>query len=89
MTAAQVALASLDAFVILTGSGVISNLLAGWLARWWTARQADIFRPYRKAGVASRVARLGRCEHLRVREICDDCNHNQWAKDYLGPEKGA
>jgi hypothetical protein len=70
MTAAQIALASLDAFVILTGSGVISNLLAGWLARWWTRRDYDrrdelVMHPF-----------VTRCEHLGLRESCDYCNTN-------------
>jgi len=35
VTSLQIALASLDAFVIVAGASVVGNLLAGRIQRWW------------------------------------------------------
>jgi len=81
VTALQIAVASLDAFVMVAAASVVGNLLAGWIARWWVARRQD--RALKRFVHANYIAALGvvrapmpggRCEHLRARELCDDCN---------------
>jgi hypothetical protein len=79
VTPAQIALASLDAFVIMASASVTGNLLAGWISRWWAARRDETaatewLLARGNLGVAGGPILGGRCEHLRVRELCDDCN---------------
>jgi hypothetical protein len=86
VTAAQIALASLDAFVIMASASVTGNLLAGWIARLWSARRGERFMsnlraamPAASPGVVREPIPIlaGRCDHLRVRELCDDCNETK------------
>jgi len=67
VTRLQIALASLDAFVIVAGASVVGNLLAGRIQRWWlrgTSKRED-------RRLAKHVG--PRCEHGRVVALCDDC----------------
>lgn len=82
MTRLQIALASLDAFVIVAGASVVGNLLAGRIQRWWEKRDQDrrLARFVRENfmpapfGIVREPMPGGRCAHLRERELCDECN---------------
>ena len=81
MTRLQIALASLDAFVIVAGASVVGHLLAGWIQRWWEKRDQDrrlaqfVHENFMPApfGVVREPMPGGRCEHSRVRDLCDEC----------------